>query len=150
MEITGYKSSACTLGFAFDLPEDECQIAKPNVGLIRKVRPDWQAGFLNGIGGHIEAGETTHECQVREFQEETGLLVPEWQDVATMGNNDWNVVVYKAFGVPLGDMQTLTDEKVGVYSAYDLPFDVLFNLRWLIPMALDPQPYPPMVMYHAG
>lgn len=147
MDLAGYTSSDCTLGFAFDLPEDECQTGKPNVGLIRKARPEWQKGSLNGIGGHIEEGETPHQCQVREFQEETGLFVPEWTGVTTMGNDSWRVVVFKAFGVPLEDMQTLTDEKVAVYSAYDLPYDVLFNLRWLIPLAIDPQPFPPMVVY---
>ena len=135
------------LGFAFDLEEDVAQVEKPNVGLIRKVRPAWQAGFLNGIGGHIEEGETPHEAQVREFQEETGLFVPEWTGVATMFSDSWEVVVFKAFGVPLEHMQTLTDEGVCRYSAYDLPYDVLFNLRWLIPMALDPQPLCPTIEY---
>ncbi len=136
-----------TTGFAFNLLEDECQICKPSVGLIRKGRPAWQKGFLNGIGGHIEEGESALECQVREFQEEAGLFVPEWTEIAVLGGPDWSVVFFKAFGVPLHDMQTLTDEKVGSYSAYDLPSDVLFNLRWLIPLALDPQPAAPMVWY---
>jgi 8-oxo-dGTP diphosphatase len=124
------------LGFAFDSGSD------PNVGLIRKKRPTWQAGFLNGVGGHVEDGETPHEAMVREFQEETGLFVPTWAGVATMKNDEWEVVVFKAFGVPLQNMVSLTDEKVAVYPADCLPYDVLFNLRWLIPLALDPQPLP--------
>jgi hypothetical protein len=35
------------VGFAFD--------TDGRVALIRKNRPEWQAGRLNGIGGHVEA-----------------------------------------------------------------------------------------------
>lgn len=139
MEITGYKSTPCVLGFAFD--------ASHNVGLIRKMRPPWQKGSLNGIGGHIEEGESPHDAQVREFLEETGLYVPTWEEVCVMGNDSWNVKVYKAFDVPLEKLRTMTDEEVEIYPALDLPDDVLFNLRWLIPLAIDPQPFPPIVMY---
>ena len=37
------------VGFAFT--ED-----RRSVILIRKNRPEWQAGRLNGVGGHIEPG----------------------------------------------------------------------------------------------
>lgn len=150
MKVSEYKYA---LGFAFDLLQADCQgrWASPNVALIRKVRPDWQAGFLNGIGGHIEPGETPHECMVREFREEAGVLVPEWTEVLTMGmvneNPGWSVVVFKAFGVNHGHLHSLTDEKVGIYAAYDLPSDVLANLRWIVPLALDPQPIAPKVFF---
>ena len=54
------------VGFLFN--KDETQVA-----LVRKNRPEWQAGNLNGIGGKMEVGETTNECMQREFKEETGL-----------------------------------------------------------------------------
>ena len=38
--------------------------------LIRKNRPEWQKGKLNGIGGHIKVGETPLEAMRREFEEE--------------------------------------------------------------------------------
>ena len=38
------------LGFCFNTRLDQ-------VVLIQKTRPEWQAGRLNGIGGHIENGE---------------------------------------------------------------------------------------------
>lgn len=137
------------LGFAFDLPEYEiAEGGKPLVGLIRKARPEWQAGSLNGIGGHVEKSDKNHKAaMVREFQEETGVLVPKWKKFAIMGSDTWNVYVYRAFGVPLMDMETLTDEEVTVSHASHLPLDVLPNLRWLIPLALDPQPYPIHVVY---
>lgn len=40
-----------------------------NVLLVRKNRPDWQAGLLNGVGGKCEGHETPHFSMVREFQE---------------------------------------------------------------------------------
>jgi 8-oxo-dGTP diphosphatase len=43
------------------------------VALIHKRQPTWQAGYLNGIGGKIELGETAAEAMVREFSEETGV-----------------------------------------------------------------------------
>ena len=130
------------LGFAFDLPEEIAYgDMNTQVGLIRKVRPEWQSGYLNGIGGHIEEGETAHQAMVREFKEETGLFVPNWSGVTFMSNDYFNLVVFKAFNVPLNDMESLTDEVVGVYRVNDLPDDVIFNLRWLIPLSLDPQMY---------
>jgi len=53
------------------------------VALIRKNRPKWQAGKLNGIGGHVELTDTNpRETMVREFKEETGLAIPynKWEN----------------------------------------------------------------------
>src|ERR1700690_3869942 len=59
------------LGFLFD----PSRIA---VLLIRKARPDWQRGKLNGIGGKIEVGEVPSQAMEREFREESGLTVKTW------------------------------------------------------------------------
>jgi 8-oxo-dGTP diphosphatase len=53
------------LGFAFDKSD--------NVILVRKQKPKWQKGLLNGVGGKIEIGETSSDAMFREFREETGL-----------------------------------------------------------------------------
>ena len=45
------------------------------VALIRKLKPEWQRGLLNGIGGKMEPGESLHSAMVREFEEETGAHV---------------------------------------------------------------------------
>ena len=50
------------LGFAFDPRMDR-------VMLIKKTRPAWQAGRLNGIGGHIEQDELSCEAMRREFSQ---------------------------------------------------------------------------------
>lgn len=138
------------LGFAFDLTQGGAQvIGKTNVALIRKIKPEWQAGSLNGIGGKIEAGETALAAMVREFREETGFEVgpADWKRFHTMGSEEWQVECFRAFDVPLHELRSTTDEEVIVVNAYQLPEDVLFNLRWLIPLAMDPQPYPCMQVY---
>ena len=45
---------------------------RSRVLLIRKNRPAWQAGKLNGLGGKIEPGETPPQAMRREFREEQG------------------------------------------------------------------------------
>jgi len=54
--------------------------AMDSIVLIRKNRPKWQRGLLNGVGGHIEDGEAAITAMVREFREETGVVT---------GNADW-------------------------------------------------------------
>src|SRR4051812_3192633 len=58
-------SNQYVCGFAFDL--------LGRLVLIRKKRPEWQAGRLNGVGGHQEPGETPEVAMAREFYEETGV-----------------------------------------------------------------------------
>lgn len=133
-----------SVGFAFDRPEDLAYgDLSTSVGLILKNKPEWQAGHLNGIGGSIEEGETAHQAMVREFKEEAGLFVPNWEPVTVLGNDYFSLSVFKSFNVPLHEMRSTSDEgDVGAYVVNEIPNNVLFNLHWLIPMALDPQMHP--------
>jgi len=131
------KAYAC--GFAFDGSEN-LVFPTLSVALIRKVRPDWQKGFLNGIGGHIEDGETSQKAMAREFEEETGLAVPFWEFFVTLEGGDWFCDFYRAFDVDLSMVKTMTDEHVVVMPVRPLPPDVVPNLHWLVPLALDTQP----------
>jgi len=118
------------LGFYFS--ED-----KKRVALIKKTKPDWQAGKLNGIGGKIEEGEAPHEAMIREFREETGHIHNEWRYFALMKNSNFDVFCYVAFG-DLEALQTTTEEEVvtlWVDSLYR--GEVLPNIKWLVAMALD-------------
>ncbi len=116
-------------GFAFDVHQ--------NVALIRKKRPAWQAGKLNGVGGHVEDGENAHQAMIREFKEEAGLYVPMWHPLAILSVEDWTVEFFFAEGVRLRNARSMTDEEVVIIPAACLPPDVIHNLRWLIPLALD-------------
>jgi 8-oxo-dGTP diphosphatase len=111
--------------------------AKDRVLLIRKNRPAWMHGMLNGIGGHIEPGETPHDCMVRECKEETGLDVPEWKQFVTLRIPSKAVIHFFASTGPVFHARKTTDEEL--YLAYTAEVNSLHtipNLRWLIPMAL--------------
>lgn len=41
--------------------------------MIRKNRPKWMAGRLNGIGGNVEPGEFHRAACIREVREEAGI-----------------------------------------------------------------------------
>jgi 8-oxo-dGTP diphosphatase len=66
-----------TCGFCFNEAMDR-------VVLIQKNRPAWQAGKLNGVGGHVEDGESPIDCMIREFQEEAGVTLEKWTHVLTL------------------------------------------------------------------
>lgn len=57
---------------------------QPEVLLVRKKRPTWQAGRLNLPGGKIEEGETPLQAAIREFKEETGYSVKAMQPMGRM------------------------------------------------------------------
>jgi 8-oxo-dGTP diphosphatase len=95
------------LGFAFT-PEGQ-------VALIEKKRPDWQAGYLNGIGGHRKQGETAVMAMSREFQEETGLTIEphKWRKVGFMRADEiWRCVVFTVTCDKVRFVKTRTDERV--------------------------------------
>lgn len=103
------------LGFAFD---DLGQVA-----LIHKARPTIQRGKWNGIGGSIEGRELAVEAMVREFDEETGILLPKkaWTNVGRMYGPDWHCEVFTACDVKVNSVRSTTDEIVGVFNIRALP-----------------------------
>jgi len=110
-----------------------------NVVLIRKNKPKWQEGLLNGVGGKKEEGEDPHSAMVREFQEETGLYVPEWSFFMEMNGDDWVVNFFWATQDNYDTVESKTSERVEIceVSKIFLREDVIQNLKWLIPMCLD-------------
>lgn len=116
------------VGFAFDSKLDK-------VLLIRKKRPSWQIGYLNGIGGHINPKELPEEAMVREFEEECGIKTKKfmWSRLAVISGKDW--IVYFFYTVDNIDRaKTTTDEEVVICNV-DTFAAVISNLRWLIPLA---------------
>ena len=61
-----------------------CFALTPNhrVALVEKLRPEWQLGRLNGVGGKIESFEGWMEAARREFREEAGVDVPDGEPEA--------------------------------------------------------------------
>ncbi len=103
------------------------------LALIKKNRPEWQRGKLNGIGGHIKVGETPLEAMKREFSEEASDFINEWEYYCTMNYPEADVYVFRLFGDY--KIETKTDEIIAWYPVDDLPRTVIANLNWLIPLA---------------
>lgn len=138
------------LGFCFN-PLDN------TVLLMRKNRPDWQAGKLNGVGGHIETGETSRDAMVREFREETGCAIPDflWEHVGRMEHIQnspedkapWTVSVYMVNMTQTDDVRTQTDEPlewvpVSSLTALAAAGQCIENIPVLVALCLLP-PAPP-------
>jgi 8-oxo-dGTP pyrophosphatase MutT (NUDIX family) len=136
-----------------------------SVVLIRKNRPEFQAGLLNGVGGKIETerGESPRRAMVREFFEETGVQTTpdEWTMFAELQCYDhkegdgWMHVVYCFVCKSTkhwSSVRTMTDETVELH-AFPLPNTVwddpkfaadatplmrsslIHNVPWLLEMA---------------
>lgn len=111
------------------------------VALIEKNRPAWQAGKLNGIGGHIEETDPHPLAAMRrEFLEETGAFVGPWDLFATMEFPAAVIYFFRA-KVPaeiLDSLETMTDEKVWIHNLRLLlakQSGFIPNLSWLLPLA---------------
>ena len=108
------------------------------VALVIKKRPKWQAGRMNGIGGHIEEGETPLQAMAREFYEETGYQDSQprdWEEFAVLGGEDWKVHFFYAWGNH-DLLKTTTDEEIVSVDVKDVSAcNCIPNLTWLIPMA---------------
>lgn len=136
--------------------------AGDNVLLIRKAKPDWQKGLLNGIGGKLEDVDIPDgvafapfqpmvNCAKREFLEETGLvdcptpiiyhsmLWPEYQS-----HDNWPLVYFSAINMAMGDMMeavrntAANDEPCTIRKVSKLAYnreELMPNLPFLIEMA---------------
>lgn len=121
------------VGFLFDS-------TRTRVVLVKKNRPAWQAGMLNGVGGRIEAGEEPLGAMVREFFEEAGALVPAdaWQNVAVLDYPVGRVHFFAAFNdEAFYATHTAGDEEIRVIDVDILSIcRVIRNLNYLIPLCL--------------
>ena len=111
-------------------------VDRARVLLIRKRRPAWQAGRLNGVGGKVEPGETVYEAMRREFREEAGLDGIDWRPGVVITGPDWRGHFFRAFGNP-NAARALTDEPLEIHDVAALPPEVIPNLKWIIPLMLD-------------
>ena len=118
------------VGFVFS---DDYQ----KIALIRKNRPEWQVGKLNGIGGLIEEGETPIQAMCREFKEEAWYPLEDWQQFAVLEGEDRKLFFFKTT-CDLDKLKQQTDEEIEVHFISDVfKENIIPNLIWLIPMALD-------------
>ena len=133
------------VGFMFSMDNTK-------VALIRKKRPAWQAGLLNGIGGHVEASESYAHAMVREFKEETGgdSTVGGWERYAQLtghsrggrfgsGESRFHIDVLCSQG-DLSGLKSKTDEEIVIVDVaviHPLRRDMVDNTPWLVGLAID-------------
>lgn len=114
--------------------------ARDKVLLIRKNRPTWQAGKLNGIGGKVETGESPLAAMEREFLEEAGILLDNWDHSAIMLGPGVRLDVFCCISTEaFYQASTQTDEELLAVDIGELHRrdDVLPNLLTHISIALD-------------
>lgn len=125
------------------------------VALLHKRRgPPNVIGRWNGPGGRIEPGETPAEAMVREFREETAVETKPtlWTHAIQLVGRDYDMAVLFAVGDPRVARDG-TDEAVAVATVANLhEYDVVQNLRWMIPLVLDAnlEFAEPLVVYETG
>lgn len=92
-----------------------------HVLLIRKNRPSWQKGKLNGVGGKVETTEIPYDAMVRECEEECGLLLYNWLlvDVFT-DNSTYEVYFFTSQTTALHKATSKTDQLIEVHRIKDL------------------------------
>lgn len=112
------------------------------VALIEKNRPAWQAGKLNGVGGHIEDFDASPVAAMRrEFEEETGVRIEVWDHFATMEFPGAIIHFYRSrvLDEVLDELETRTDETVRVVHLKRVldgaRGPIIPNLSWLLPLA---------------
>ncbi len=140
--VSCYKKSAKEIavkkyvtGFLFSA--DSAQVV-----LIKKINPQWQRGLFNGIGGKVEANETSIDAMVRECAEETGVITQpaDWQCFANVfRENSYDVDLYFARTDLALSAKTMEAEEIHIMKVSAIPKNIIPNLQWLIPLALDSQ-----------
>ena len=90
---------------------------------MRRRRPAWQAGRLNALGGKLMQGEGAATAARRE------VLV--WDDA------EYVMHVMRGESERASEARTMEDQEVFLADVNALPHNVIDNLRWLVPLALD-------------
>lgn len=113
------------------------------VVMIRKNRPEWQRGFMNGVGGHVEDSDPgLIHAMSREFKEETSVDINHmrWLNFLEFGNAEWKVWCFTTTlsEQELQSVMTTTDEEVMVVSMTNIhDIATIPNIRWMVPLAID-------------
>lgn len=91
--------------------------------LIKKLRPEWQKGDFNGIGGQEKKGETSVEAMIRETKEETNLDIKDWTLIDKKEGESFELRVFYAMvdKKTILSRETKTDEKLSVFNVGQLP-----------------------------
>ena len=119
--------------------------------LINKLKPEWQKGKLNAIGGKIEQNETPHEAMIREFREETSVVIETWTPTIELSGDDWIVYFFRDI-VSSSILHTYKNTTNEICEVIDLtkplPKNIIWNLNWLIPLCGGEYDFPIAIKEH--
>lgn len=119
------------IGFMFNKTRDK-------VLLIEKLKPEWQKGKLNGIGGKIEIGESPEEAMRREFEEEAGFYCLRWRRFAVIQGEWGKLYCFYSHLKYQDSVKSMEAEKIVWKAVSTLPkLNCIPNIRWIVPMALN-------------
>jgi 8-oxo-dGTP diphosphatase len=107
------------------------------VVLVRKTRPAWQAGRVNALGGKLQSGEALLDAARREVREEAGVDVERWEEFLVWDDPEYRLRAVRAFDDAARAARKAEDQEVFLADVHGLPLEVVDNLRWIIPLALD-------------
>jgi 8-oxo-dGTP diphosphatase len=110
---------------------------RSRVVLMHKTRPAWQAGRVNALGGKLLPGESATDAARREVREEAGVDVAAWEEFLVWDDPVYRMHAVRAFDDAAARAHTAEDQQVFLADALSLPPNVIDNLRWLVPLALD-------------
>ena len=122
-------------GLMFD---DEMQ----RVVLIRKDRPAWQRGLLNGVGGKMEDGEGSIDTMLREFKEEAGVQTTrsDWSYFMQLRGDQFYVDFFFGRSTEHFEAAHTTESeklvKLEVEQLHSLKYEMVPCLDWAVPMAV--------------
>lgn len=121
------------VGIAMDLCGDDVALIEKKTGPVAVV------GSWNGLGGKIDDGETPVAAMSREFQEESGVLIPQdgWRELGTLETDGYVLFFFCAATDKVYDCRTMEAEVVAVFDVNALPPNTMNNIRWMIPFAKD-------------
>lgn len=114
-----------------------------SLAMVRKNKPEWQKGLLNGIGGKIEDDELPIQAMNREFKEEAGVEDINWQQRLILMGETFELHVFSAFDHDkFLQVKTMEEEKIERMQVNSLnthsDFKTVDNLKWLVPLLLEP------------
>ncbi len=92
---------------------------------------------MNALGGKLIRGENSAEAARREVREESGVDVEEWREVLVWDDAEYELHVMSAVSERAQEARTREDQEVFLADVRALPANVIDNLRWLVPLALD-------------